>query len=397
MFFYIDESGNTGLNLNDNFQPYLYYGVLSSPIDLDLSELPELLDIRKILSVKRIHANEIGYEKLSKAYELFVKLIKKYELKFDLYKIKKRDYILISFFDQLFDQGLNPAVPWNWYWTPLRYPLLFAVSSLFDDELVVKAWNARITREQRESNKILKEIIKVLLVRVKNYPDMRAREIIDNALFWAFFNIESIHYRVSGGKNMVMQISPNLIGFQSVIFGISKRSKLEQSGVDKVIVDQQEQFNSAQKWLTSIYQKTNHESRGSQNLPEFNILRIGPGLPEFDLKEMFKVPIECVSGYKSNGLEIVDVFLWLFKRCNEGKEISKELSKILDILIKDGIGDEISISALYFRWSRWFDLLPELSEYSEEHLKKVKEYKDKNDADIKKIMSALKLRVTTQR
>ena len=159
MFFYIDESGNTGLNLNDNSQPYLYYGVLSSPIDLDLSELPELLDIRKILSVKRIHANEIGYEKLSKAYELFVKLIKKYELKFDLYKIKKRDYILISFFDQLFDQGLNPAVPWNWYWTPLRYPLLFAVSSLFDDELVVKAWNARITRDHRESNKILKEII----------------------------------------------------------------------------------------------------------------------------------------------------------------------------------------------------------------------------------------------
>ena len=84
MFFYIDESGNTGLNLNDNSQPYLYYGVLSSPIDLDSSELPELLDIRKILSVKRIHANEIGHEKLSKTYKLFIKLIKKYKLKFEL-------------------------------------------------------------------------------------------------------------------------------------------------------------------------------------------------------------------------------------------------------------------------------------------------------------------------
>ena len=192
MFFYVDESGNTGLNLNDNTQPYLYYGVLSSPVDLDSSELPELIDIRKNLSVTRIHANEIGYDKLSKVYKLFIELIEKYNLKFDLYKLNKRDYIVISFFDQVFDQGLNPAVPWNWYWTPLRYPLLFAVSSLFDDELIVQAWEARITRLQDESNNMLKEIIKVLLGRAKEYPDMRAREIISNALFWAFFNIEAI-------------------------------------------------------------------------------------------------------------------------------------------------------------------------------------------------------------
>lgn len=381
MFFYVDESGNTGLNLNDNTQPYLYYGVLSSPVDLDSSELPELIDIRKNLSVTRIHASEIGYDKLSKVYKLFIELINKYNLKFDLYKLNKRDYIVISFFDQVFDQGLNPAVPWDWYWTPLRYPLLFAVSSLFDDELIIQAWEARITRSQNESNNMLKEIIKVLLGRAKEYPDMRAREIISNALFWAFFNIEAIQYRVSGGKNMVMQISPNLIGFQSVIFGILGRSKLDKLGVDKVIVDQQAQFNNAQKWLASIYQKTN------------DVLRIGPGLPEIDLKEIFKTPIECVSGYKSNGLEIVDIFLWLFKRWNEGKEISKELKIILFILIQDGMGDEISINALYERWGKWFSSLPELSEYSEAHLKKIKESKDKNDEDINKIISDLKYRI----
>lgn len=381
MFFYVDESGNTGLNLNDNSQPYLYYGVLSSPVDLDSSELPELIDIRENLSVTRIHANEIGYDKLSKVYKLFIELIKKYNLKFDLYKLNKRDYIVISFFDQVFDQGLNPVVPWNWYWTPLRFPLLFAVYSLFDSELIVQAWKARITRSQNESNKMLKEIIKVLLARAKEYPDMRAREIISNALFWAFYNIEAIQYRVSGGKNMVMQISPNLIGFQSVIFGILERKKLDRLDVDKVIVDQQTQFNSAQKWLTSIYQKTN------------DILGAGPGLPKIDLKEMFKIPIECVSGYKSNGLEIVDIFLWLFKRWNEGKEISKELKIIFFILIQNGIGDEISINALYVRWCEWFNSLPELSEYSEEHLKKIKEFKDKNDEDIKKIISDLKYRI----
>lgn len=35
MFFYVDESGHTGPNLFDENQPILYYGVLSSKINLD--------------------------------------------------------------------------------------------------------------------------------------------------------------------------------------------------------------------------------------------------------------------------------------------------------------------------------------------------------------------------
>ena len=57
------------------------------------------------------------------------------------------------------------------------------------------------------------------------------------------------------------------------------------------------------------------------------------------------------------------------------------------------MGDEISINALYDRWGKRFSSLPELSEYSEEHLKKIKESKDKNDEDINKIISDLKYRI----
>jgi hypothetical protein len=35
MYFYVDESGQTGLNLFDENQPYLYYGVLSSKTNLE--------------------------------------------------------------------------------------------------------------------------------------------------------------------------------------------------------------------------------------------------------------------------------------------------------------------------------------------------------------------------
>ncbi len=35
MYFYVDESGHTGTNLFDDDQPILYYGVLSSELDVD--------------------------------------------------------------------------------------------------------------------------------------------------------------------------------------------------------------------------------------------------------------------------------------------------------------------------------------------------------------------------
>ncbi|MCV4939876.1 hypothetical protein OFC17_34380, partial [Escherichia coli] len=65
---------------------------------------------------------------------------KKHRIRFDICQVVKRDHAIISFFDQVFDQGLNPVVPWSAYWTPLRYPLLLNLSNLFDDELAEKAW-----------------------------------------------------------------------------------------------------------------------------------------------------------------------------------------------------------------------------------------------------------------
>ena len=41
---------------------------------------------------------------------------------------------------------MNDAVSWNHYWTPLRYPLLFKVAHIFDDDIAKDAWKARLER-----------------------------------------------------------------------------------------------------------------------------------------------------------------------------------------------------------------------------------------------------------
>ena len=224
MYFYVDESGQTGLNLFDKNQPCLYYGVLSSNDDLDSLAKEKVKKLRKNFEIERLHAAELGIGKLSTIASDIIKLRKDHNLYFDIYTVLKADHAVISFFDQVFDQGLNPAVPWTAYWTPLRYFLLLKLSTLFDEETLKSAWDARICTNDTKAEESLVSICNTLKDRVCFLPDQRSREIINDALTWASQNPSKINYN-SDSKKDTLHISPNLIGFQSVIHGIRERLK----------------------------------------------------------------------------------------------------------------------------------------------------------------------------
>ncbi|MEZ8238478.1 DUF3800 domain-containing protein [Vibrio splendidus] len=350
MYFYVDESGHTGPNLFDENQPILYYGVLSSKINLDVAAESHVKKLREKLGVERLHAAELGNGKLVTIVKDIEKLKKRYDFRFDIYRVAKADHALISFFDQVFDQGLNPAVPWTSYWTPMRYVLLLKLASLFDDDLLKKAWTARINRKTDEANKSLTEICEVLLTRVHSLPDERSQQVLSDALTWAASNPDEIYYNVKS-KSDLLQITPNLIGFQSVMHGIASRLKKNGLGASKIVVDQQSQFNTAQKKLSDFYTQ-------SKDAP----LVSGPGLPELDWSNMPDIPISCTAGTKSIGLELVDLYLWIFKRAMEEKELAPELYTIIKGQLHRGRTDEVSINAIAARWGKWFEDLPEPSE-----------------------------------
>ncbi len=58
----------------------------------------------------------LGMESLVKILKDVEFIKKRYNLCFDSNRVAKADHALISFFDQVFDQGVNPAVPWLSYW-----------------------------------------------------------------------------------------------------------------------------------------------------------------------------------------------------------------------------------------------------------------------------------------
>ena len=142
MFFYVDESGHTGPNLFDSDQPILYYGVLSSNVNLDVVALEKVQSLRTKLGVSRLNAAELGVGRLIQIVTEILPIVRKLDMRFDVYRVAKADHAVICFFDQVFDQGVNPAVTWTGYWTPLRYVLLLKLATLFDEELAKLACQA---------------------------------------------------------------------------------------------------------------------------------------------------------------------------------------------------------------------------------------------------------------
>lgn len=364
MYFYVDESGHTGLNLFDNTQPYLFYGVLSSRMNLDVLADEHLNKLRSKLGVDRLHAAELGNVRLVEIQRELTFLKKNFDLKFDFYCIAKADHALISFFDQTFDQGMNPALPWSVYWTPMRYVLLIKLSYLFDEELLKKAWEARITINNARAESLLLEVCGEIINRVGILPDARSRELITDGLKWVINNPSKIGYNVDTRKDS-LQISPNLIGFQSVMHGIASRLKKTKAKAAAIIVDRQSQFNVAQKYIADFYHKARH-------VPWVN----GPGLPVMDLKHMPTIPITCTPGTASAGLELVDIYIWVFKRHFEQKELAPELYELIRGQLHRGMYDEVSINAIMKRWGKYFEELPEPTEDQAEEIKELLELEE---------------------
>lgn len=366
MFFYVDESGHTGTNLFDENQPILYYGVLSAKTNLDVLAEPIIKSARKQKAVERLHASELGLGGLVDISEHLISIQKRYKPRFDIYRIAKADHAIICFFDQVFDQGMNPAMTWTGYWTPLKYVLLTKLAFLFDNELAKSAWMARIDINDKSAEERLVSVCQTLLPRLSILPDARSRQLLGDSLKWAIQNPGEIRYNCKTKKE-ILTITPNLIGFQSVMHGIASRLKTPKDA-KCIIIDQQSQFNKAQRSLAEFYSN-------ARQVPWIS----GPGLPVMDLSKIPFTPIVFRSSKESVGLELVDCYLWIFKRIIEGKELARELFPIVKPHFHQGRADEISINAISSRWSKWLDNLPELNELPEQQIVEAKELLAKDE------------------
>ena len=367
MFFYVDESGHTGAELFDATQPILYYGVISSDVNLDVLAEEWLAPLRKRLSVDRLHAAQLGVGRLATIADELVAMQKKFTLRFDLYRVNKPDHAVICFYDQVFDQAMNPAVTWTSYWTPLRYILLLKLASLFEEADARLAWSARTDTNRARANEILIEVCQRIAGRVGQLPDARSRQLISDGLAWAAQNPDAIGYNVDHADD-IKQISPNIIGFQFVMHGIAKRIMQRDKRVSRIVVDRQSEFNKAQRTLSEFFAAASGIECAT-----------GPGMPKVSFTGMPKTPIEFAAGTDSAGLELVDVYLWIFKRLIDGKGMAPELMPLAYAQRHRGNTDEVSLRAIEARWEPYFANMPPLEEIPPEQLEAAFEFMTKEE------------------
>ncbi len=367
MFFHIDESGNTGNNLFDSAQPRLSYGVLSSLKNVDVLCTGIHKKILREIGEEQIHANQLGIGRLVKIAPHLIEIQNKMNFDFDYYFIEKLDYGLVLFFDAVFDAGLNEAVKWDVYWTPMRYLLIHKLSALFDEPLLRESWRLCTEKKiERYENDIVQ-----LLSEVKNRAtvaelDPRSVEIIVDALDFGIAKPLELGFGYPDQK----MVSPNAVGFQFVVSCIARRvRKKKRKKASSILVDRQHQFNNAQ---IGTHYNLSKIADGIKNSPqkEKNYFLKHPLFATFDEAEIVHegLPDRELTISKSAdsiGLQIVDVYLWVTNKIISGQEIPDELRYLWSLFARRSSIDGISLDGMGQRFSEFEKMLPKTEDLTE--------------------------------
>ena len=85
-------------------------------------------------------------------------------------------------------------------------------------------------------------------------------------------------------------------------------------------------------------------------------------MPKISFDGMPTAPIDFLSSHDSVGLELVDIYMWIFRRYLERKKMVAELTPFIESQLNKGRVDEISLNGIARRWNKWFEALPEPTE-----------------------------------
>ncbi len=387
MFFHIDEAGNTGNNLFDSAQPRLSYGVLSSLRNSDALCVEIHKKIQRKIGDVQIHANQLGFGGLVKIAPYLVEMQKKMQFDFDYYFIEKLDYALVLFFDAVFDAGLNEAVKWDIYWTPMRYLIIHKLSALFDEPLLRESWRLCTEKKiERYENDIV-QLLSEVQTRAKAVGlDPRSTEVIVDALDFGIAKPMELDFGCPDQK----MVSPNAVGFQFVVSCIARRvRKKKRKKASSIIVDRQHQFNNAQigthynlSRISEGIKKAPHKEKSYYiNHPLFATFEedeiTHQGLPDRELTI-------CKSA-DSIGLQIVDVYLWIANKIISGQELPEELLYLWSLFVRRSSIDGISLEGMGHRYKGFEKMLPKFEDLTEEQKQMASDSVEQHRAKVRSL------------
>ncbi|MBN8212359.1 MAG: DUF3800 domain-containing protein [Xanthomonadales bacterium] len=384
MFFHIDESGNTGNNLFDTSQPLLSYGVLSSRTNIDALGGPIHKEMLSILGVDILHASQLGEDRIEKISPQLRQLHEKMQFEFGFYFIEKKTYALVQLFEAVFDAGLNEAVPWIHYWTPMRFLIIRNLLDITDDDFLKKSWDLSSAKNIEKRYPEVIELLTELQERASAaLRDARLREIFLDALAFGIKFPDKLDF---GTKDQKI-ISPNAVGFQFVISQIANQiRKKNATKATAITMDYQQQFNGAQL-KTHKHQKLIAEGLRKSKPSEQRFILEHPLYRHLTRHEILgrEIPTQApvVSrSVNSIGLQIVDLYLWIVGRAMKGEALHPGTHALARSISRKMTFDGIWIHGMESRWTQFERELPDFENLSEDQLKMAAEQVRAHRAEV---------------
>jgi hypothetical protein len=371
MYFHVDESGNTGNNLFDSAQPTLSYGVLSSLGNVDELGAGIHRAVLSSLGVESLHAAELGMERIDSIVPLLTELHVQMDFNFDYYFIEKPTYALVQFFEAVYDAGLNDAVEWNHYWTPMRFLLIGALGELLDEPFLRRSWS--LSCERRIATR-LGEVVDLLVdareTISSSHADARLKEILIGPLNFGINYPDKLDFGTGNPKI----ISPNAVAFQFVVTALGRhlRSVPDTTSV-LVTIDHQQQFNAAQ---LKTYETQRLIAEGFKKAPaeQREYILNHPLYQHLDREEALAAEVpqrapRVARSSQSIGLQLVDIYLWLANRTIQGIELPPRSAEFVELLLRSGHLDGIWMAGMLRRWRAFEAQLPKFEDLTPEQLK----------------------------
>jgi len=292
-FVYIDESGNTGLNLFDDEQPFFMTGALIAHNDVQIVASKAHRKWTSQLNVGELHGSELGIEGIRIIATELEQFLSASCCHFLFSLVEKRYHAGTMFAQMIFDTDFNRAVSPMHDFNPLmRRMLTLDLLNVLTFSEARDFWKAYVKHDLVTFSRIVDN----LQVRVlERCPSARERDILLDALSWASLNSATVLQPLSK-----LWASPSILAVDLLLQGIHK---LVGSGavVVRVFHDEQRDFGNLIKESYNLGKNV----QASQPTPG--------SMHQFQRVHTFQCPMEFVPSQSNIGVQIIDVILWLVK------------------------------------------------------------------------------------
>ena len=347
MYVYIDESGNSGLNMFDSDQKFFYLIAVVSKVNIQNIFSRHFDTICSKYNIKELHGNELGLTKMSNVCFELKRILKKINPKLALIYINKEAYVATKLFDTILDSGENYGVATHHYnLRPLRSVLLAKFLSIVDTDILKEFWKGAIEKNKESSRTYFVSCMKMIAEKlsVNKELDLRSKEIFNNSVDFAIKYSDNISFY--NDKKLSLMISPNVTFFIQLSRIVEKQRCKWNSNDVHVIHDEQSQFSkSIKEW---------HKIFSDVDAPKY----INVGMDTIDRFKLLEgSSIKISSSSTEYGLQLADCLLYLYK--NKDKISKKSELYTLVSYIKSKSIDEyrMDFDQIIVEAEMWYNLI----------------------------------------